>query len=171
VAVGRVGRVPVAGGVLPIVRAKGAVLLTCKNGSHMSNELAVFVHVAPGLFVRRGRHSALLDPASLVSANRRRLIEVESPHYLAAPSHSRFQSATIIDLGESTKPAPGMKGPGMQWCATDHAMLSVAHDDECRSFVYAGWSLGFDVLAWAVGVRVFGHEYTVVILDQLGSLN
>ncbi|NMX92590.1 MULTISPECIES: hypothetical protein [unclassified Pseudomonas] len=74
--------------MLPIVRADGAVLLAPETGSNMTNELAVSVHVTPGLFVRRGRHSALLDPAPLLSANRRRLIEVESPQYLAAPSHS-----------------------------------------------------------------------------------
>jgi hypothetical protein len=91
VTVGWVGRIPVAGGMLPIVRADGTVLLARENGSHMTNELAVSVHVAPGLFVLCGRHRALLDPAPLDSANRRRLIKVESPQYPAAPSHSSLQ--------------------------------------------------------------------------------
>jgi hypothetical protein len=91
-----ISRMPVAGGMLPIAGADGAVLLTREAGSHMPNELAISVHVAPGLFVWRGRHGALLDPAPLFVANRRGLAHVESPQYPAASPH-KASGKVILD--------------------------------------------------------------------------
>ena len=87
---------PVASGMLPIAGADGAILLARETGSHMANELAVSVHVAPGLFVRRGRHGALLDPAQLFLANRRGLAHVESPQYPAASPHKASDKVILI---------------------------------------------------------------------------